>query len=223
MLNLIDINQKYTQGDSIVEVLSNLCLKINGVKNIGIVGPSGSGKSTLLNILGLIETPLSGEFFFKGKECIKLNNNMKTEIRKNFIGYIFQNNQLLEDFTVLENIALPLILMGENFSHAKKKASIFLEMLNLEEKKNNKPGLLSGGEQQRVAIARALIKKPSLILADEPTGSLDLENSNLILNLILELSKKNKSTSIIATHNLDLIKKLDICYKIERGKLVEYS
>ena len=148
---------------------------------------------------------------------------MKTEIRKNFIGYIFQNNQLLEDFTVLENIALPLILMGENFSHAKKKASIFLEMLNLEEKKNNKPGLLSGGEQQRVAIARALIKKPSLILADEPTGSLDLENSNLILNLILELSKKNKSTSIIATHNLDLIKKLDICYKIERGKLVEYS
>jgi ABC-type lipoprotein export system ATPase subunit len=96
-------------------------------------------------------------------------------------------------------------------------------MLNLEEKKNNKPGLLSGGEQQRVAIARALIKKPSLILADEPTGSLDLENSNLILNLILELSKKNKSTSIIATHNLDLIKKLDICYKIERGKLVEYS
>ena len=100
---------------------------------------------------------------------------------------------------------------------------IFLEMLNLEENKNNKPGLLSGGEQQRVAIARALIKKPSLILADEPTGSLDLENSNLILNLILELSKKNKSTSIIATHNLDLIKKLDICYKIERGKLVEYS
>ena len=95
-------------------------------------------------------------------------------------------------------------------------------MLNLEEKKNNKPGLLSGGEQQRVAIARALIKKPSLILADEPTGSLDLENSNLILNLILELSKKNKSTSIIATHNLDLIKKLDICYKIEKGKLVEY-
>ena len=105
----------------------------------------------------------------------------------------------------------------------KKKASYFLEMLNLEEKKNNKPGLLSGGEQQRVAIARALIKKPSLILADEPTGSLDLENSTLILNLILELSKKNKSTSIIATHNLDLIKKLDICYKIERGKLVEYS
>ena len=96
-------------------------------------------------------------------------------------------------------------------------------MLNLEEKKNNKPGLLSGGEQQRVAIARALIKKPSLILADEPTGSLDLENSTLILNLILELSKKNKSTSIIATHNLNLIKKLDICYKIERGKLVEYS
>ena len=104
-----------------------------------------------------------------------------------------------------------------------KKASFFLEMLNLEEKKNNKPGLLSGGEQQRVAIARALIKKPSLILADEPTGSLDLENSTLILNLILELSKKNKSTSIIATHNLNLIKKLDICYKIERGKLVEYS
>ena len=190
MLNLVDINQKYTQGDTIVEVLSNLCLDVRGLKNIGIIGPSGSGKSTLLNILGLIETPYSGEFYFNGKECIKLNNNMKTEIRKKFIGYIFQNNQLLEDFTVLENIALPLILLGEKFSYAKKKALNFLEILNLDEKKNNKPGLLSGGEQQRVAIARALIKKPSLILADEPTGSLDLENSNVILNLILELSKK---------------------------------
>ena len=174
-----------------------------------------------LNILGLIETPHSGEFFFKGKECIKLNNNMKTEIRKNFIGYIFQNNQLLEDLQFWK-ILFTINLDGRKFFPA-KKASIFLEMLNLEEKKNNKPGLLSGGEQQRVAIARALIKKPSLILADEPTGSLDLENSTLILNLILELSKKNKSTSIIATHNLNLIKKLDICYKIERGKLVEYS
>ena len=105
--------------------MSNLCLDVSGLKNIGIIGPSGSGKSTLLNILGLIETPYSGEFYFNGKECLKLNNNMKTEIRKKFIGYIFQNNQLLEDFTVLENIALPLILLGEKFFLCKKSSKLF--------------------------------------------------------------------------------------------------
>ena len=221
MLSLKNISQSYLQGDSIVKVLSQLNFSVNGVKNIGIIGPSGSGKSTFLNILGMIETPTSGEYILNGNNCFDLSQNLKTEIRRKFIGYIFQNNQLLEDFNVLENIAFPLILNGESFNQAKNKSLILLEKLGLINKKSIKPGLLSGGEQQRIAIARALIKKPVLLLADEPTGSLDKNNSSMVMDLILNLSKKNKTISIIATHNLEIIKRLDMCYKIERGKLIE--
>ena len=221
MLNLKNISQSYLQGDSIINVLSKLNFSVNGVKNIGVIGPSGSGKSTFLNILGMIETPTSGEYILKGNNCLNLSQNLKTEIRKKFIGYIFQNNQLLEDFNVLENIAFPLILNGESFGDAKKKSLTLLSKLGLTNKKFIKPGLLSGGEQQRIAIARALIKNPILLLADEPTGSLDKNNSLLVMDLILSLAKTNNTVSIIATHNLEIIKRLDICYKIEKGKLIE--
>ena len=221
MINLKNISQSYLQGDSIINVLSKLNFSVNGVKNIGVIGPSGSGKSTFLNILGMIETPTSGEYILKGNNCLNLSQNLKTEIRKKFIGYIFQNNQLLEDFNVLENIAFPLILNGESFGDAKKKSLTLLAKLGLTNKKFIKPGLLSGGEQQRIAIARALIKNPILLLADEPTGSLDKNNSSLVMDLILSLAKTNNTVSIIATHNLEIIKRLDICYKIEKGKLIE--
>ena len=221
MLSLKNISQSYLQGDSIINVLSKLNFSVNGIKNVGIIGPSGSGKSTFLNILGMIETPTSGEYFLQGNNCLNLSQNLKTEIRRKFIGYIFQNNQLLEDFNVLENISFPLILNGDSFSEAKKKSLALLEKLGLIEKKFLKPGLLSGGEQQRIAIARALIKNPILLLADEPTGSLDKNNSSLVMDLILSLTKTNNTVSIIATHNLEIIKRLDICYKIEKGKLIE--
>ena len=221
MLALKNISQSYLQGDSIIKVLSKLNFSVNGVKNVGIVGPSGSGKSTFLNILGLIETPTSGEYILQGNNCINLSQNLKTEIRRKSIGYIFQNNQLLEDFNVLENISFPLVLNGESFGEAKKKSLTLLDKLGLIEKKFLKPGLLSGGEQQRIAIARALIKNPILLLADEPTGSLDKNNSSLVMDLILSLAKTNNTVSIIATHNLEIIKRLDICYKIEKGKLIE--
>ena len=120
MLSLKNINQNYLQGDSIIKVLSQLNFSVNGIQNIGIIGPSGSGKSTFLNILGMIETPTSGEYILQGNNCFDLSQNLKTEIRRKFIGYIFQNNQLLEDFNVLENIAFPLILNGESFVEAKK-------------------------------------------------------------------------------------------------------
>ena len=120
MLSLKNINQNYVQGDSIIKVLSQLNFSVNGIQNIGIIGPSGSGKSTFLNILGMIETPTSGEYILQGNNCFNLSQNLKTDIRRKFIGYIFQNNQLLEDFNVLENIAFPLILNGESFIEAKK-------------------------------------------------------------------------------------------------------
>lgn len=204
-----------------VNIFKNLDFKINEPKNIGIIGPSGSGKTSLLNIIGLIEKPKSGKYFFNNLDCLDLSNLRKTEFRKKNIGYIFQNNQLLEDFNVQENVALPLILNGENYNKACDKARNFLKLFSLEKRMTFKPGVLSGGEQQRVAVARAMIKKPSVLLADEPTGSLDDNTAEIVFKYITDLSKKNNTLTIIATHNTKFIKKLDICFKINGGKLIE--
>ena len=221
MLELLDIEQNYFQGELPVDVLKNLNFAINKPKSVGIIGPSGSGKTSLLNIVGLIEKPKFGSYFFKNSNCLDFSNSEKTEFRKKNIGYIFQNNQLLEDFNVQENVALPLILNGESYKNSCKKALNFLKLFGLENRMSFKPGLLSGGEQQRVAVARAMIKSPSILLADEPTGSLDDNNAELIFNYIIELSKKNNTLAIIATHNTKFISKLDVCFKIQKGKLIE--
>ena len=221
MLRLLEIEQKYFQGNMPVNIFKNLDFKINEPKNIGIIGPSGSGKTSLLNIIGLIEKPKSGKYFFNNFDCLDLSNLRKTEFRKKNIGYIFQNNQLLEDFNVQENVALPLILNGENYNKACDKARNFLKLFSLEKRMTFKPGVLSGGEQQRVAVARAMIKKPSILLADEPTGSLDDNTAEIVFKYITDLSKKNNTLTIIATHNTKFIKKLDICFKINEGKLIE--
>ena len=221
MLELLDIEQKYFQGELTVDVLKNLNFAIDKPKSIGIIGPSGSGKTSLLNIIGLIEKPNSGNYFFKNSNCLDFSNTEKTEFRKKNIGYIFQNNQLLEDFNVQENVALPLILNGESYKNSCKKALNFLKLFGLENRMSFKPGLLSGGEQQRVAVARAMIKSPSILLADEPTGSLDDNNAELIFNYIIDLSKKKNTLAIIATHNTNFVNKFDVCFKIEKGKLIE--
>ena len=221
MLRLLEIEQKYFQGNMSVNIFKNLDFKINEPKNIGIIGPSGSGKTSLFNIIGLIEKPKSGKYFFNNLDCLDLSNLRKTEFRKKNIGYIFQNNQLLEDFNVQENVALPLILNGENYNKACDKARNFLKLFSLEKRMTFKPGVLSGGEQQRVAVARAMIKKPSVLLADEPTGSLDDNTAEIVFKYITDLSKKNNTLTIIATHNTKFIKKLDICFKINEGKLIE--
>ena len=221
MLRLLEIEQKYFQGNMPVNIFKNLDFKINEPKNIGIIGPSGSGKTSLLNIIGLIEKPKSGKYFFNNLDCLDLSNLRKTEFRKKNIGYIFQNNQLLEYFNVQENVALPLILNGENYNKACDKARNFLKLFSLEKRMTFKPGVLSGGEQQRVAVARAMIKKPSVLLADEPTGSLDDNTAEIVFKYITDLSKKNNTLTIIATHNTKFIKKLDICFKINEGKLIE--
>ena len=167
-----------------------------------------------------MEIPFSGKIEISGVDCQKLKTEEKVIFRKNNIGFIFQNNQLLEDFNVEENVALPLILDGVSFTKSIAKANEYLKLLGILDRKF-KPGLLSGGEQQRVAIARALIKNPSILLADEPTGSLDDQNTNIVMDFIIDLSKKKNILTIFATHNLNLIKKLDKSFKINRGKLVE--
>ncbi len=221
MIELIKIKQSYTQGNTNVNVLNGVDLNIKRGEKIGLIGPSGSGKTSLLNIIGLLDTPDSGEMFIDKEDCLSLSTEEKTKFRKNKIGYIFQNNQLLEDFTVQENIALPLILNGNSKDYSLDIAKKYLEILGLDNREKFKPGTLSGGEQQRVAIARALIKKPVIIVADEPTGSLDEENTEKVMKIIMNLTKELNIALLIATHNVGIVKMLDKYFLINEGKLDE--
>ena len=206
-----------------VKVLNKLCLNVNNKENVGIIGPSGSGKSTLLNLIGLLEEPSSGDIKICNFDFNKLQNEEKVIFRKENIGFIFQNNQLLEDFNIEENVALPLLMNGNSFRRSISKANDYLHLLGIADRNKFKPGLLSGGEQQRVAIARALIKNPKILLADEPTGSLDHENTKIVFNFIRKLSKENQIITIFATHNLNLVKLLDKCFLMEGGRLVDFK
>ncbi len=221
MLTLSNISQIYKQGNESIKVLDNLSFELKNNCNVGLFGPSGSGKSTLLNLIGLLENPTLGKIKINNLDCEKFNLEEKTYFRRNHIGFIFQNNQLLEDFTCEENVALPLILNGVSYNNSILKAQKLLLDLGLESRMKFKPSLLSGGEQQRVAILRALIKKPLIILADEPTGSLDDKNANNVFKQIIGLSKKQGTTTITATHNTKLLPYFDVCYKLEKGKLIE--
>ena len=223
MIKITNIKQSYLQGKSVIKVLNGINLNISKGEKVCFIGPSGSGKTTLLNILGLLENPISGSILINSKNCNSMSLEQKTMFRRQNIGYIFQNNQLLEDFSVIENVAIPLILNKFSKSFSLSKAKEILETLGLMDKVNFKPGTLSGGEQQRVAIARAVIKKPFILLADEPTGSLDEENTKKVMQIIFSIINKLDTALVLATHNLDLIKKFDKCYKVDDGLITEYG
>jgi lipoprotein-releasing system ATP-binding protein len=223
LIKITNIKQSYLQGKSVVKVLNGINLNISKGEKICFIGPSGSGKTTLLNILGLLENPISGSILINSKNCNSMSLEQKTMFRRQYIGYIFQNNQLLEDFSVIENVAIPLILNNFSKSFSLSKAKEILKTLGLMDKVNFKPGTLSGGEQQRVAIARAVIKKPFILLADEPTGSLDEENTKKVMQIIFSITNKLDTALVLATHNLDLIKKFDRCYKVDDGLITEYK
>ena len=223
MIILEDISKEYLQGKTNVKVLNKLFLRVNINENVGIIGPSGSGKSTLLNLIGLLEQPSFGSIKICNTDFDTLKDEEKVIFRKDNIGFVFQNNQLLEDFNVEENVALPLLINGNSFRKSISKANDYLHLLGISDRNKFKPGLLSGGEQQRVAIARALIKNPKILLADEPTGSLDYENTKIVFNFINKLSKENKIITVFATHNLNLVKLLDKCFLMEGGKLIDFK
>ena len=221
MLILKNISQNYKQGNEFIKVLDDLSLKIDKCYNVGLIGPSGSGKSTLLNLLGLLESPTKGSVYINGYDCSSFDLEKKTNFRKDFIGFVFQNNQLLEDFTCEENVALPLILKGLSYKESILQAQESLKKFGLDKRLKHKPSLLSGGEQQRVSVLRALIKRPLILLADEPTGSLDEKNAHIVFRQIIDLAKTQKTLSITATHNMKLLEYFDISFKIEKGKLTE--
>ena len=218
ILEVKKINKNFQHRKGIIKIFKNVTLNIKKGDLVALVGPSGSGKSTLLNMISLIDTPTSGQIIFNNKNMKNLNEKGKDNIRKKYISMIFQDNNLLTDFTALENVLMPLIIREENINLSRNKAEKILASFNLKSRLDHYPDELSGGEQQRVAIARALISETDLILADEPTGNLDYITSQEIFSYFLKLKKLNK-TIIFATHNRDLANKADYKLSILNGNI----
>ena len=185
---------------------------------VALIGPSGSGKSTLLHLIALLDKPTTGNISILGKETFNITEDKKNKIIRDNISIIFQNNNLLSDFTAIENVAMPLIIRNNSYSDSIQKAEKFLKKVNLGHRLSHFPSDLSGGEQQRVAIARSLIADTKIILADEPTGNLDVKNSNEVFSYFLKLKQKNKII-LIATHNREIAKKADYTLSISDGNI----
>ena len=219
IIKLSKISKKFKRGNENINVLKNVNLEIKKGELISLTGPSGSGKSTLLHIIGLLDQASSGEIFFKKKNLSKSSDKEKDFIRRKGISIIYQQNNLLSDFTALENVSIPLINNGYSLKESKDKALKILSLVNLSKRIEHFPTELSGGEQQRVAVARALITEPDLILADEPTGSLDTKTANEIFSLFLKLKSKRR-TILYATHNRELSKRADYKLNILDGNVL---
>ena len=218
IIKLTKISKKFSGSHKDIIVLKNVNLKINKGELVSLTGPSGSGKSTLLHIIALLDQPTSGEVFFKRKSFSKSNDNEKDLVRKKGISIIYQQNNLLSDFTALENVVIPLVNNGYSWKESKKKATKVLSLVKLSKRLSHFPSELSGGEQQRVAVARALITEPDLILADEPTGSLDRKTANEIFSLFLKIKSKNRAI-LYATHNRELSNRADYKLNISDGNI----
>ena len=219
IIKLSKISKKFASANKDIIVLKNVNLKINKGELVSLSGPSGSGKSTLLHIIALLDQPTSGEVFFKEKNFSKSNDSEKDFVRRKGISIIYQQNNLLSDFTALENVLIPLLNNGYSWDESTKKATKMLSLVNLSRRLNHFPSELSGGEQQRVAVARALITEPDLILADEPTGSLDRKTANEIFSLFSKLKSKNRAI-LYATHNRELSNRADYKLNILDGNIV---
>jgi len=218
LIETIGIKKTYQHINGNITLFNNLNLKVKNGDLIALVGQSGSGKSSLLHLLALLDEPTKGKILINGKETKILTDIQKDEIRRKNISIIFQENNLLTDFTALENVMMPLLIKGENKNNILTKAQKILKDLKILNRANHFPSELSGGEQQRVAIARALIAETNLILADEPTGNLDFQTSKEIFSLFLKL-KKLKKTIIFATHNRELANRADYKLFISNGNI----
>ena len=217
-IETFNLKKTYQHLDGKINLFNNLNIKINHGELVALVGPSGSGKSSLLHLLALLDEPTNGEIKINKMNTKKFKDEKKDKIRQENISIIFQDNNLLTDFTALENVMMPLLIKGENKGNALGKAKKILKSVKILDRSSHFPNELSGGEQQRVAIARALVAETSLILADEPTGNLDYKTSKEIFNYFLKL-KKLKKTIIFATHNRELANKADYKLLISDGDI----
>lgn len=214
-----NINKIYDEGNIHTQVLTGLNLTVNAGERIAIVGTSGSGKSTLLHLLGGLDVPTSGEVWLHGKCLNNMNETQRGEMRNKHLGFIYQFHHLLPEFTAIENVAMPLLLRKEvPIKEARQQAVELLERVGLGHRLEHRPGELSGGERQRVAIARALVTKPSLVLADEPTGNLDYDNAQSIFGLLAELQDTMKTALLMVTHDRSLAAMADRQMLLKNGK-----
>jgi putative ABC transport system ATP-binding protein len=218
LLKLKNVNLKYQTGNDIIKVLKNFNLETKKNESISIVGESGSGKTSLIMLAGGLEKVTSGKIFFEDQEISKMSEDEVSKIRRKNIGIVFQSFYLIPNYTAVENVALTLEL--NNLKNSSERAKELLDRFGLKNRFNNFPSQLSGGEQQRVAIARAIAMKPKLILADEPTGNLDSENSQMIADILFKYIKEEKSSLIMVTHDPKLANKAKRKIKIKDGKIV---
>lgn len=221
-MNLLEVNnicKTYGSGETAVHALKKVSFSVPKGEYVAIVGESGSGKSTLLNMIGALDTPTSGKVVIGGKEIFSMNDNRLTVFRRRNIGFIFQAFNLIPELTVEQNIIFPVLLDYQKPD--RKYLEELLTVLNLKERRNHLPSQLSGGQQQRVAIGRALITRPSLILADEPTGNLDTQNSSEVIALLKEASRKYEQTIIMITHNRSIAQNADRILQVSDGVLTD--
>jgi putative ABC transport system ATP-binding protein len=200
-----NLDKTYPLGFNILKALDKINISVHKSEFLGLVGPSGSGKTTLLNIIGCLDAPTSGHIEVLGQNAELLTHKEAARLRKDYIGFIFQTFNLLPVYTVFENVEFPLLLLGKDSSTRKKLVMDALEWVGLADRADSKPAQLSGGQSQRVAIARAIVKKPELVLADEPTANLDAENSHNIMKTMVQLNEELKTTFVFATHDEKVI------------------
>lgn len=219
VLELQNIGMKFQSGDFIIDVLKNVNFSMNVGESVALLGQSGSGKSTLLQIAALLEKPTSGNVVLNGVDTQNISEELRTRLRRDNLGFVYQFHNLLPEFSVLENVVIPQLIRGIGKNEAENKAKNLLEQVELGHRMYQFPKKLSGGEQQRVAIARALANSPSVIIADEPTGNLDPQNAEIIFNLLLDIVEHSKAAVLMATHNTELAKKLSRTISIMNGTL----
>jgi len=223
MNNIIECRSlcfSYTEGSNQTSILSNLRLDVKSGESIAILGPSGCGKSTLLNLIAGLDTPSAGDVLINNSNITKLNEQDRTELRANTFGFVYQFHHLLNDFSSVYNVAMPLLIKGVDKESAVAQSEKLLTRVGLENRLSHKPSELSGGERQRVAIARAMVVEPDCLLADEPTGNLDAKNAKDVLELILELNENNTSSLVIVTHDQNIAKKMNRTLTLSNQQLI---
>jgi lipoprotein-releasing system ATP-binding protein len=221
VLRLERLERAYTQGNRRIDVLKGASASFFPGETVALLGPSGAGKSTLLHIAGLLERPDAGQVLINGVDCGRLSDNEQTRMRRMEVGFVYQFHHLLPEFSALENVVLPQLILGLSQKEADAHAKDLLSSLGLEERWDHRPAQLSGGEQQRVAIARAVANGPKVLLADEPTGNLDPHTAERVFEQLLKLVRQSGVAAVVATHNLDLAARMDRTLRLMDGLLVE--